>query len=411
MPDYTWIQTVLEKWGAKNKAYDSDVDGVFDTGAIPNLDASKITSGVLDLARIPTIPRTKLEYPTEDVALIYLLCIGKAGYVNHNNDTSRWGLYTVDSFADKAIESIQIEDNHITCAGRRSAIDTMYMAYINTANSTADFILRKIVSGSGANIASESVDLSHPRYRIKLSISGSTLKGFREDMTTAKISATDTDIASGLWGGGDTGTAIHTNPIELYLRPVATPLPPAKAIIEVEITENGTNLAQLLDKHPELGDIDKYAVTWGAFDHKPEHNTMLITITSGNPYTGDKAIQEQIERAKSKNLKVLKPPRDYKEAVEQYRQLKQEFTEWIAGKDNYAYQTLGHEDFESFQVADTYCGNIVDGIKPNTYKNVPDWEMRKTLQMWKERLKRATIVKEEAEKHLKKIEEVEKKGW
>ena len=60
MPDYTWIQTVLEKWGAKNKAYDSDVDGVFDTGAIPNLDASKITSGVFDLARIPTIPATKI---------------------------------------------------------------------------------------------------------------------------------------------------------------------------------------------------------------------------------------------------------------------------------------------------------------------------------------------------------------
>ena len=91
--------------------------------------------------------------------------------------------------------------------------------------------------------------------------------------------------------------------------------------------------------------------------------------------------------------------------------LKQEFPEWIAGRHNYCYQVLGHEDFEAMQVADTYHGNIVDGIKPNAYKNVPDWEMRKTLAMWKDRLKRAEVAKLEAEKHLKKLEEVEKKGW
>jgi hypothetical protein len=31
--------------------------------------------------------------------------------------------------------------------------------------------------------------------------------------------------------------------------------------------------------------------------------------------------------------------------------------------------------------------------------------------MWKERLKRVEVVKLEAEKHMKKLEEVEKKGW
>jgi hypothetical protein len=45
------------------------------------------------------------------------------------------------------------------------------------------------------------------------------------------------------------------------------------------------------------------------------------------------------------------------------------------------------------------------------YKNVPDWEMRRILQMWKERLKRAEVMKTEAEKHMRKLEEVEKKGW
>jgi len=40
----TWedVKAKLETEGAKNKAYDSDVDGVFDTGAIPDLSRSKI---------------------------------------------------------------------------------------------------------------------------------------------------------------------------------------------------------------------------------------------------------------------------------------------------------------------------------------------------------------------------------
>jgi len=46
------IKQKLETEGAKNKTYDSDVDGVFDVAAIPALDASQITSGVLDTSRI-----------------------------------------------------------------------------------------------------------------------------------------------------------------------------------------------------------------------------------------------------------------------------------------------------------------------------------------------------------------------
>lgn len=58
----TWaqIKQKLESEGAKNKAYDSDVDGVLDVAAIPSLDASKITSGVLGLDRIPSLPRSKV---------------------------------------------------------------------------------------------------------------------------------------------------------------------------------------------------------------------------------------------------------------------------------------------------------------------------------------------------------------
>ncbi len=400
---WSQIKSLLETEGAKNKAYDSDVDGVF------------------DLEAIPTITRDKLEYPTEDVSFAYLQAIGKVySYPDEGHMAGSLLFGTVDSFADKSVEVFITGEIGYVYA-RWSDDDNFYRTYQETGLSTADHKLHKFVGGTNTELGSESVDLNdYYMYRYKLSCNGSAIKSFRVDMTTPKISVTDTDLASGKYGifspNSDAYPSLYGS---IYLRAPSTKLPQLKAIVEFDIIGSGTeedpirpNLKQLFDQHPELDkQIDKTAVTWGAFDPKPEHNTMLITITAGNPYTGEKAITEQIEHAKSKNLKVLKPPRDYSEVTEQYRQLKQEFTEWIAGKDNYAYQTLGHEDFEKFQVADTYYGNIVEGYKPDAYKNVPDWEMRKTLAMWKERLKRATVVKSEAEKHLKKLEEVEKNGW
>jgi hypothetical protein len=54
------IKQKLESEGAKNKIYDSDIDGIFDSTAIPNLDASKITTGIFDIARIPDLTRSKI---------------------------------------------------------------------------------------------------------------------------------------------------------------------------------------------------------------------------------------------------------------------------------------------------------------------------------------------------------------
>ena len=364
-----------------------------------------------------SITREKLEYPTEDVSFAYLHAIGKLT----PSVTYRYGyagIATVDAFTDKAISCIMetgewdILNNALNARiANPSTFDNLYACGFDTSESTADFRIDKIVNGTATHLAHEAVDLGNGYpYWVTFSVVGSTLKGWRQkvrDLTvSATVSVTDTDLASGHFGVG----GVRQSYAEL-LAP-ASPLPKALAIIECNVVGSGNledpirpNLAQDLRDEKDL-----LSVTWGAFDHKKEHSTILIIVTGENSYTGEKAILEQIEQAKSKNLKVLKPPRDYKEAVEQYRMLKKDFPEWLAGKENYTYQ-CGF-DIEPLAIADFYYGELIEHkTHYKQLKRVPDWEMRKTLSMWKERLKKVSALVEERDKHLKKLEKVEKIGW
>ena len=396
---WTEVKNKLETEGAKNKAYDSDVDGV------------------LDLAVIPTITRSKLEYPTEDVTFAYLAAINKTDV---GEAFQAAPVLTIDEFTDKAVKNAATGEAAIASYGRYNDSDNYYSHQHAPTLSTADHRLLKYEGGSCSVLASESVDLnSEHGYLYKFSISGSTLKGYRSDMTTEKVSATDTSFASGKWGvgtsyytfGGGTGS------FGAKLLAPSSPLTKPKIIVECEITGSGTsedpfrpNLKQELSKHDKFGNIDKLSVTWGAFDHKPEHNTMLICITGGNQYTGDKAILEQIEHAKRKNLKVVKPPKDYHEACEQYRKLKKEFPEWIAGKENYIYQ-CGF-DIEPLAVADFYYGELLEHkTHYKQLKRVPEWEMERTIKRWRDLHKHVKAPREEVEKHAKKLDEVIRVGW
>lgn len=394
-----WINAWLKDEGSENVKYDSDLDGKID--------------------QLRTILRSDLEYPTEDVSLAYLHAIGKTQFKATPQGPA---LVTLDSFADKCVsgftEAGDMKIINTVLVARHVDNNNFYHSEFHTPPATGDPSIARCLDGAYSNLARESVDLTDGDFFVNsFSITGSTLKMWRQeqrDLTAAAtISATDTTFASGAWGH----SGIRVANVEL-LAPVSR-LQPAKVILEAEITGSGErdnpfrpDLAQLLDKHPEFGDIDKYAVTWGAFDHKPEHATMLIMITSDNPYQSG-AIDKQIEHAKSKNLKVLKPPRDYAEAVEQYKTLRKDFPEWLAGKDDFAYRTIGHEEIEPLAVADFYYGELIDH---KTYydqlKKVPDWEMERTLKRWKERLERVTAVPtERKELHLKKLKEVLRVGW
>jgi len=464
MPDYTvtWetVKEKLESEGAKNKQYDSDLDGNPDLAASHS---SRHIAGGADAIPNGGIARTQLEYPTEDVNFSYLFSIEKVtrfgtvviGFTDH------LCVITTDDFSDKAVRGYALG-----CAryhGRWSNDDNFYTADTNAGASTADFRLGKRVGGTETILASEAVDLGNDViYHRALSISGSTLKGFRSDgvadlPATANTSATDTDLTSGGWGvlvnAEAQGDCYGGNELKAWFIAPLSALSPASIILDVEVAvdEAGQNKAKLLQNTKEISSltglpdflyqevkryetlrakgftdeeielllgyipqhqVDLASVTWGAFDHKPAHATMLITITADNSYQSG-AIQTQIDNAKSKNLKVLKPPRDYAEAVEQYKTLKTDFPEWLAGKENFAFQAIGHEDIEPLAVADFYYGELIEHkTHYNQLKKVPDWEMERILNMWKERLERVTAVPtERKELHQKKISEIFKKGW
>lgn len=394
----------------------------------------------LETAGNVAIVRGNLEYPTEDVSFAYLLSIEKARY--GRNDTQRGGIQTIDAFTDKAIEGLLAGEVVITARADRF-IDVgdgnTYWFWMPIGYGTADFEIAKRVDGSHTELAHEAVDLNDYNYVGMASISGSTLKFFREDLTTPKITATDTTFASGYFGVFQQIGKGDTHPYSSKLVAPSTALPQPSIILEYEITGDGSEENPIRPAMPEdlvevdetqidaetwaaiqsnpkgqngLPLINKLAVTWGAFDYKEGEPTMLVVITRDNPYQSG-AILKQIEHAKSKNLKVLKPPRDYSEAIEQYRQLKQKFTEWIAGAENYCYQMLGHPDIEPLAVADFYYGEVIEHrTHYKQLKRVPEWEMERTLNMWNERIKRVTAVPaERKEKHQKKMSEILKKGW
>lgn len=372
------------------KKYDSDLDLI------------------VDLASIPTIPRTKLEYPTEDVPLIYLMAIGKFKWFGAI--TGRNAVVTVDSFTDKAVETPSVSDYlGLHVFGRIVDANNCYYGRIIPANVTADDEIRVVSAGTGTVLASSAVDLSGS-YLVKFSCSGSTLSWFRDDMTTPVISATDTTFTSGLFGSmlGAPDYDDENYPAFGYLRPPASPLPPAQRIIEAEITGSGTpedpirpNFKQLLDKHPEFGDIDILAVTWGAFDYKGEP-TMLCVVTGDNPYRSG-AILEQESYAKSKNLKVFRPPRDLTEARELHKQIKAGRPDLIAGVHNLAYHTIGDENLEPLAVADFYDGFVQGIYDMKDLEKVPRWELERTIRMWLDRLERSNVTAEEKDKARRKL--------
>jgi hypothetical protein len=401
-----------------------------------------------------TVSRSQLEYLTENVELVYLTAIGKTEGTAVPGTSYPVGIVTIDSFTDKTIEVFATGTTtklmYALLARSPDQYNT-YAQWIDTGQATADHRIVYIYYYANTAplytyLATESVDIS-ALYPIKtwITISGSTITSYRlYQGTTYSISATDTNIASGRWGIGyarDSRSEVSgdVRALSAKLLPPASPIMPSRAIIEVEYTCYDYVCVPSLQKeevevdptifpkdvadallYNERGSngkplVDRLAVSWGAFEPNPKHPTNIIMVYGPNPYNS-RAVEAQKEHCMRRGNKVFRAPRDYNEAVDWYRQLIRttNFQHWIAGKDNFAYQALGHEEFELFQVADFYYGFLIEHRKRpqlDQIKRVPDWELRRTIEMWIKRLERVTALTNERDKHIWKLRQVLKLGW
>jgi len=236
-----------------------------------------------------SVTKDKLEYPTVDVSLAYLHMIGKA-YVERVTATKPWyylDYLTTDSFADKAVEGWLRDESGLH--GRWVDVNNMYYCLIRTGVTTSDFRVSKRIAGTWTLLGYEAVDLNDLYNICKFSISGTSLKGYREDLVTPKISVTDTALTSGKFGSGDRVTDPNPYCISAILRapssPVAKPLSYFLTPIEGEGTEENPYHALLPEKietHPDYGEVNIYALSHSSLIPTqagiPKYNYCLVRI-------------------------------------------------------------------------------------------------------------------------------------
>ena len=167
---------------------------------------------------------------------------------------SWWGGYfsmiTRSSYADKAVEKYCLGDyDHLILRCVKGAgvldgvnmsiafavVDDAYFSYMNDTEAASDFQIRKVIAGTVTSLASEAVDLvGTTMYWTLFSVLGSTLKGFRADKVTAKLSVSDTSLTL-----GSAGVYRFFRP--LYLRAAASPSPKPVGFFEVPIVGDGSS--------------------------------------------------------------------------------------------------------------------------------------------------------------------------
>jgi hypothetical protein len=448
--DKDWAGRLIKNLGAPVDAGDAARKGDLD---------SHRTASPLDHPD-GSVTRAKLEYPTVDVYFPYLEAISKCRWYGPGVGIQAfWHFGTVDSFADKSLWAPLPNNFHI--AMRMTDGDNVYTANLYSGATTADFILDKRSAGVVTNLATEAVDIgAGDVYQVVGSISGSTVKGYRDTSYTTtptlKISATDTAFASGAFGYvkrrdsyGEGGTGIHEG--YALLKASLSPLPPALAILELSVEGTGkpedpfrpatskslaeistlTGLPDFLYQEARkysilkakgftdyeikalLGSVPQHqvdldAVTFGSFElHPDKAPTAIVVIIDDNPYKAG-----AIDRQKTAAKRAFTPPKDYNGAALLYSTLKRDYPYWLAGKDNFAYQVLGLEVLDWMQNVDFYYGELLEHkTHYQQLKAVLDFEIRSRLDELIERLSKVSILAEERDKHIAKAREVLRAGW
>ena len=231
-----------------------------------------------------SITHPKLEYPTTDVNFTYLAIIGKArGMEGWRADPGCSEFLTTDIFANKAIESLSHGTFSWILARRQATPGNHYEIYQAHGNATTDFCLGKRIGGNGISLGMEAVDFGlHASFRVKIRCIGTTIEGYRVDMITPKISATDTTYANGQFGFSQaTDHEDFLLPEWTYLRGSPSNPPKTIAYFEAPITGSGTEEDPYRAKLPEKIIEDK---TLGRRNLlSVSHSSLIPTDTKGQP--------------------------------------------------------------------------------------------------------------------------------
>jgi len=211
----------------------------------------------------------KLEYPTEDVTFLWLILIGKAYYIRHTKEpleSATAAYMTTDSFTDKSLKSFWRDGSGAIY--RWQNVENMYGAVIQTWRVGEDFRVNKRVAGVWTLLGSEAVDLEDLYYLVKISIEGTTINAYRQDMTTPKITVTDTTFSSGQFG--TTQTIPYINVFSFACEMLAPSSEPLKTLgyFVTPLTGDGTDenpyralLPEKIETHPDYGETNAYALS------------------------------------------------------------------------------------------------------------------------------------------------------
>ena len=138
-----------------------------------------------------SVTRAKLEYPTVDVNFAYLASIGKTtGGFHATVNNYGVAVLTRDIFTDKAVDA-WIWDRWGGILGRWVDRGNNYSLELDSGISTKDLHIVRRVAGTSTMLGYEAVDLTAQYvWLLKFSVSGSTLKAYRDSPTGASDTAT-----------------------------------------------------------------------------------------------------------------------------------------------------------------------------------------------------------------------------
>jgi len=230
--------------------------------------------------------------------LLYHLVNGNVKLI-FQEERNVWATCFPDTYTDKAIQtyvSLSYNTEQWILFARMTDKLNHYVQCLEEAAAGEDHFLRKMVGGTGYIIAIESVDLLRAYYirSLKLSCSGSTIRGYRGGLEVPRLTVTDTAHTSGYFGLGCkeqhyvrmishealmhariTSASSSVRTLRYFEAPLigsGTDEDPFRADVPKEITT-----------HPEFGDVNLLAFTHSSLiksgaDGKPKEYTAIVRV-------------------------------------------------------------------------------------------------------------------------------------